>query len=119
MVVEEPESQALKEYLVANPRKLATSEIALVEVHRATAVAHPGGERRERAERLLESCLLIELGRPLLRAAAAIASVELRTLDAIHAASAELAEPDEVIVYDRRLRRAAEEAGLPVVAPGV
>jgi predicted nucleic acid-binding protein len=42
----------------------------------------------------------------------------LRTLDAIHLASAQIADPAEMIVYDRRLQTAAEDTGFVVVSPG-
>jgi predicted nucleic acid-binding protein len=55
----------------------------------------------------------------LLRSAAALTSLEIRTLDAIHLASAGAVEPDEVATYDRRLAEAARGLGLSVSHPGV
>ena len=87
LVIEEPESIPLEGYL---PRDalLATSRIALVEVPRATALANPGEEVRTEAARLLQACALVAVGDRVLRQAAAITSREVRTLDAIHIASA-------------------------------
>jgi uncharacterized protein len=62
--------------------------------------------------------LLVETSDELLRAAAALTSAVVRTLDAIHLASAMRIDPDEFAVYDRRLAGAATEAGLSVASPG-
>ena len=117
LVVEEPESAALEGH-VRTDVALATSRIALVEVPRATALANPAAGVREEGERLLASCMLVDVDDPLLRAAARLTSRDVRTLDAIHLATALRIEPDEVLVYDRRLREAAEERGLAVSSPG-
>jgi uncharacterized protein len=60
----------------------------------------------------------LDVGETVLSAAARLASEQLRTLDSIHLASAEIVGPSEVVVYDGRLRKAAEEAGFVVVSPG-
>lgn len=117
LVIEEPESAALDRYLEDWPI-LATSRIALVEVPRATALANPAANVREETERLLASCLLIDVGDGLLRAAADLVSRAVRTLDAIHLASALRVDPDEFLAYDRRLVTAAAERGLAVTHPG-
>lgn len=118
LVIDEPESELLAEYLSKRRFMLATSRIALVEVPRATAIADGSLEAREETRRVLDSCLLVDVTDALLRRAADLTSVEVRTLDAIHLASAHRVEPDEVIAYDRRFRRAAETAGFAVAAPG-
>lgn len=97
---------------------LATSGIALVEVPRATGLANPTPEVKEEAERLLASCMLIAVTDELLRAAAELASASIRTLDAIHLASALRVEPVELVAYDRRLTAAGAECGLSVASPG-
>ena len=117
-MIEERESAALEAYLGTDNATLATSRIAVVEVARATALANPSAEVREETERLLESCLLVEVSASLLREAAGLASRDVRTLDAIHLATARHVEPDEVLVYDSRLREAAAEIGLAVASPG-
>ncbi len=117
LVIEEPESRALERHLEGGP-VLAASRIALVEVPRATALANPAPEVQEEAARLLASCLLIDVADELLRAAAGLASQAVRTLDAIHLASALRIEADELVAYDRRLIGAAAAAGLAVSSPG-
>jgi predicted nucleic acid-binding protein len=116
LVIEEPESASLERYLDGGPL-LVTSRIALVEVLRATALANPAPEVREEAERLLASCMLVDVTDGLLRAAAGLASAAVRTLDAIHLASALRVEADELVAYDRRLVAAAAAYGLVVSSP--
>jgi uncharacterized protein len=117
LVVEEPESGALANHL-ADGQTLATSRLALVEVQRATALVNPSLEVQQATERLLESCLLVDVGDGVLRGAAELASADIRSLDAIHLATAIRVDPDELIAYDRRLLDAAAERGLPVASPG-
>jgi predicted nucleic acid-binding protein len=117
LVIDEPETLALKRHLAGDPA-IATSPLAVVEVTRATTVANASARLAAEARRVLESCLFVEISDALLRDAAAIASPEVRTLDAIHLASALQVEPDEFVVYDRRLARAAEARGLVVTSPG-
>ena len=117
LVIDEPESPALERH-VADPAALATSRIAWVEVTRATSLANPAREARLVAERLLESCMLIEVTDALLRDAADLASASVRTFDAIHLASALRIEADELVAYDRRLTAAATARGLPTASPG-
>ena len=97
---------------------LATSRIAVVEVSRATALANPSQEVREEVDRLLASCALVAVSAQLLRSARELATAAMRTLDAIHLASALRIEADELLAYDRRLIAAAGERGLPVASPG-
>jgi predicted nucleic acid-binding protein len=117
LVIEEPESSALDRYLAGGP-VMATSRIALVEVPRAVGLANAAPEPAAEAVRLVESCMLIDVADALLRAAAALTSRSVRTLDAIHLASALRIGPDEILTYDRRLATAAGEHRLVVVSPG-
>jgi predicted nucleic acid-binding protein len=117
-LIEEPESASLEEHLGKEPT-LATSRIAIVEVLRATALANPAAEVRAEAERLLASCVLVEVSDVVLRGAAGLASATVRTLEAIHLASALRIEAAELVAYDRRLTAASAENGLAVSSPGV
>ena len=117
LVIHEPESAALERHLADGP-VLATSRIALTEVHRATVLANPAPEALGEAERLLASCLLIDVSDRLLRAAARLTSLEVRALDAVHLASALQVEADEFLAYDRRLLAAAVERGFVIAHPG-
>jgi len=97
---------------------LATSRIAVVEVSRATALANPNQAVGEEVDRLLGSCMLVAVSAQLLRSALKLPAAAVRTLDAIHLASALRIEPDELLAYDRRLLDAATEHGLTVASPG-
>jgi predicted nucleic acid-binding protein len=87
-------------------------------VTRATSIANPSPEARAETERLLASCLLVDVSDGLLRAAARLTSRQVRALDAVHLASAERVDPDAILVYDRRLQDAARSAGFVVAHPG-
>lgn len=69
---------------------------------------------------LLSECLLLQAEPDVLRAAAALAPPELRSLDAIHLATALSVRErlDGVVAYDVRLVEAARAHGLPVLTPG-
>lgn len=118
LVVREAESAALRSYVERRAPGLATSRIAIVELLRAAKLAHPGPESEQAVQRLLDACLLVDVTDALLRQAAALTSRRVRTLDAIHLASARHVGADELLVYDRRLAAAAGALGLRVVSPG-
>jgi hypothetical protein len=116
LVIEEPESRRLERHL--HPEDvLATSRIALVEVPRATRIANPSPEVANETARLLASVMLIDVSDGLLRTAAHLASIAVRTLDAIHLASAIVVGADELVTYDERLATAASERGVVVSNP--
>jgi predicted nucleic acid-binding protein len=116
LVVREPESAALVQEVASDP-DVVSSQIALTEVVRA--VGRAKGPIR-RAERIVRSVALVPIDRPILTEAATIRPWTLRTLDAIHLASALSLQPDvdAFIAYDARLLEAAEGAGLVVRSPG-
>jgi predicted nucleic acid-binding protein len=114
-VIEEPESAALARFLRETPHVLATSRIATVEVLRAVDIANRRGHAD--AERLLGSCLLVDVSPGVLLNAARLTSHEVRTLDAIHLATAQSVSADGVLAYDRRLARAARHHRFTVHTP--
>ncbi len=117
LVIEEPESADLESHL-ANDVALTTSRLALLEVPRAASIASPSEELQQETQRLLAACLLVNVSDHVLRSAASLASQKVRTLDAVHLATALYVDADELVAYDRRLLEAAETQGLPVAAPG-
>jgi uncharacterized protein len=117
LVLEEAESADLESH-VANDVVLATSRLAVVEVPRAARIANPSEELQEETRRLLEACLLVDVSDGVLRSAASLASRTVRTLDAIHLATALYIDADELVAYDRRLLDAAEAHGAQVATPG-
>ena len=62
--------------------------------------------------------MLVEVSGRILGAAVGLASASIRTLDAIHLASALRIECDELVAYDHPLAAAAREHGLAVASPG-
>jgi len=121
LAVREPETAALEEELLRWPL-CATSSITTVEVRRATARAREQ-QRHVLAARdiaaLLSATVEMVLTDRVRRTASALAPPELRTLDAIHVASALALGADlaGVVTYDLRMRQAAATRGLRVLAP--
>lgn len=86
---------------------------------RATALANPDDDVHTEVDRLLGSCILVAVSIQLLRSARRLACETVRTLDAIHLATALRVEPDELLAYDHRLLAAAGEQGLKTASPGL
>ncbi len=118
LVVEESESAELERH-IRNEVVWATSRVALVEVPRAARIANPSEELEQESQRPLAACLLVDVSDRLFRRASALASRRVRTLDAIHLATALYVDADELVAYDRRLLGAAEAQGLKIAAPGI
>jgi len=118
LVVFEPESAALRVFLKGYAARLS-SGLAEVEVPRALRRAGYGAAEQRRAVELLARIALVDVDRAILRAAAAIAPANLRSLDAIHLATALSLGQDlaGIITYDQRLAEAAISADLEVWAP--
>ena len=114
LVVAEPESSALRAFLKDYPVR-ASSLLARVEVKRA--VRGRGPHVLARAEATLERLHLLHLDEPLLEAAAAIGPPVLRTLDAIHLASAQTLGETIVVTYDTRMAEASTSLGIRTLAP--
>ena len=122
LVVREAESEALGQAL-ESWGELATSAITAVELGRAVARARaePGAVVADEWTVLgvLAAVAEIPLTDDIRAAASTLAPLELRTLDAIHLASA-LSLGDDVagvLTYDERMQRAATTHGLNSLAP--
>jgi predicted nucleic acid-binding protein len=116
LVVREPETDALLAFL--EPRRVrVTSALARVEVVRA--VRRHGRSATTRATATLDALSQLAIDDSLLDGAAAINADQLRSLDAIHLASAQQLEGelDVLVTYDERMHAAARALGLPVSAP--
>ncbi len=116
---EEPESAALADWLTGQTGSpLLSSELANVEVIRACRRINP--EALPEARALLAGLDLIPLAGTVIAKAADVGETTLRSLDAIHLASA-LSVRDDLatfVAYDHRLGEAASAAGLHLLAPG-
>lgn len=115
LAIAEPESAALRSWLIG--RALTSSALLRVELLRA--VLPDGAPAIERAQRFLRRLEFLRIGRLVLDRAASIELPQLRTLDAIHLATAELmgGSPFAFVSYDARLLRAADNLGLRVASP--
>ncbi len=116
LVVREAESEALMAYLRTRAIRVAS---ALVRVEVPRAVRRHGPQAIERAAKVISPVRLLALDDRLLDAAAALYADGLRSLDAIHIASAmTLADDLDVLVtYDERMMGAAGRLGLACDAP--
>ena len=118
LVVEEPESEALDEWLsLQRGVQLTSSVLARTEVVRA--VGRYGEKWAAAAQDLLTTVTVVELDQTLADEAALLGSPGLRTLDALHLASALRIEQaiTAFVAYDHRLAEAARSKGLQVIAP--
>lgn len=114
LVIDEPESMTLLHWYHESDR-IITSRVGVVEVRRAV-------NRREHDPSqllaVLERLEVFEVDPEVDRLASGIMPLALRTLDAIHLATA-LSIPGlgAFVTYDDRLADAARAAGLPLVRP--
>ncbi len=116
LAVAEPESSALRRHL-RRRRPLVSSALARTEVLRALL---PAGPAAAAAGRMVLSDLdLLRVNDRVLADAASLQPVELRTLDAIHLATARQlgAELSGLVTYDHRMTAAAEHLGMATAAP--
>ena len=116
LVVPEPETAALRAELAGWERHVSS---ALVRAEVVRACARISVAARRVAERAVASLDLIAIDDDILDEAGRLKPLELRTLDAIHLASARLLGPalGAVIAYDERLIEGAGEAKLPTIIP--
>jgi predicted nucleic acid-binding protein len=116
LAVEEPETGALRDYLRGRA-PLVSSVLARTEVGRS--LLRLGPDFAARGEDILRRFDLVRVGDRTLRLAARLPSAELRSLDAIHLATADQLGEDlgAVVTYDERMAAAARQMGYVVVAP--
>jgi len=121
--IEEPESEAFEDALeqhVAGGDSLVSSSLAWVEVSRAVRrrIDHESSARlTEAVDNALSGILECPITTPVTALARRLDPAPLRTLDAIHLATAILLDVGLLIAYDERLLAAAEEHGLRSRAP--
>lgn len=122
LVVRESETDVLRSRIDACD--LVSSELVLTEVPRAIRRAAERTDGADSdlminvAEAVLAEVALLGVDRPVLLAAGALDAPGLRSLDAIHVASAVAAMPiDAFVTYDERQAEAARGVGLDVLSP--
>ena len=116
LVVVEPESMELTKFV--GGAQLVSSALARTETLRSAARHDIASINRARS--LMAGVALVSIGDSLLDAAAVLPPIGLRSLDAIHVATAlELSDELECLVsYDARMLEAAALAGIPIASPG-
>jgi hypothetical protein len=118
LIAQERESLALLAYLSRQAGRVS-SALTRVEVMRTLGRSTLGAAGRRRAEEVLAGVAFIRLHDGILDAAGDLLPTGLRSLDALHLATALSIAPDLAgfVTYDRRLADAAASAGLNVVTP--
>jgi predicted nucleic acid-binding protein len=117
LAVSEPESKALRRYLSRRRAPVVTSALARTEVARALLPLGPEAVRR--GDEVLCRLQLLRVNDRVLTEAGRMQPAELRSLDAIHLASAQQvgAKLKRVVTYDARMADAARAIGWSVVSP--
>jgi predicted nucleic acid-binding protein len=107
----------LREFLAARPgMPMATSTVGFIETARTLdQIGDFPTIMEDLAQQFTEVLLTEEV-----RDAAAIVPGRVRTLDAVHIASAQIIGEDlaALVTYDQRMHDAARSLGMPVAAPG-
>jgi predicted nucleic acid-binding protein len=124
--VQETESEALEAALdqyVSDNAVMVSSSMARIEVSRAMQSRLHGGsygeaEIHEAVEGALSGIAERLITEDVVGLARRVGPPVLRTLDAIHLATAILLDVDMVVAYDTRLVNACRHNGLPVTMPG-
>jgi len=116
LIVRERQSMALRRYL-RRRRPLMSSALARTEVLRALLPA--GAEAVARGRSVLQRLDLVRVNDRILNAAGELHPPELRSLDAIHLATAlELGRDLAVVVtYDERMTKGAKQLGIRTAHP--
>jgi uncharacterized protein len=116
LVVPEPETEPLLELLRSWPERVS-SVVARIEVERVAR--RIGGGAIRRAGIVLSRTGLVALDDLVVQTAAAVEPPALRTLDAVHLATALSLGKDlgAFCAYDARLARAAGSKAIEVLAP--
>jgi predicted nucleic acid-binding protein len=118
LVHAEPESSALRAWLDERAETGWVSSV-LVEIESFRALARYAAEAVTRLGPVLDQIELIDLGPRVRILAQTVSPVTVRSLDAIHLATALSARNNltSFVTYDKRLLDAAIAAGLPADSP--
>ncbi|WP_278693263.1 type II toxin-antitoxin system VapC family toxin [Arachnia propionica] len=115
LLIEQPESNALVEWLDRTADVLVSSDLLETELRR---IAVREGIDQGAVTRILDGVGLAALDRAVYRGAGLLPMPYLRTLDALHLEVAMRLDATAVLTYDHRLGKAARAVGLQVIAPG-
>lgn len=117
LVVAEPETEALRAWLLRSDRSPVSCDLARAELLRAVLRAAP--DRAVQARAVLDSITLIQVTTSTFEVAGLLDPTVLCTRDAVHLAAA-LALGDDletVVTYDDRLAEAAQMNGIRATSP--
>ena len=119
LVLPEPERPALKRVLLRWPDRIS-SVLLPIECRRIVLRAGSPPGVQARLEQELTGVTLVRLDESIQRLAGTIGPPGLRSLDAIHLATAlSIGDyPEAFVTYDERLATAARAAGFNVISPG-
>ena len=117
LIVEETESAAVRTYLANHAARRVSSALLRTECLRA--VRHLGPDALVTAREGLRRIDLVGVDDRILDAAGTLEPLVLRTLDAIHLATAMAVgdDLDVIVTYDERMVEAARLLGLPTATP--
>ena len=120
LIRDEEHTMALKAHLASEAVEIVSSELTKVEVCRTLIRDGQREATREVTKMVLARIAKLPIN-AVLDIAADLDGPTLRSLDALHVATARMLGPavTQFITYDRRLAKAATEAGLPLTMPGV
>jgi len=117
LVVPEPESAVLHRFL-ANEPDWVSSALSSVEILRELRRREAAASQIEQTRELLARIALAPVDDRILAVAARMSPDALRSLDAIHLATAQsLFGIEAFVTYDRRQFAAAVAAGVPALSP--
>lgn len=118
LVIAEDETDALLSWLQEDDRRPVACDLVRTELLRAVRRAAP--DRAVQARAVLDRLTLLTAGPATYDAAGTLDPPALRSLDAVHLASALSVgdDLDGLVTYDDRLADVARAHGVPVVAPG-
>ena len=115
LLIEQPESNALVEWLDQTTDALVSSDLLETELRR---IAVSEGIDQGAVTWILDGVGLAALDRAVYCGAGLLSMPYLRTLDALHLEAAMRLDATAVLTYDDRLGKAARAVGIQVIAPG-
>lgn len=118
LIVPEAETEAMLAWARAHAGNIVSSDLTRTELLRA--VRRDAPSRADRAASLLDRAHIVDLPTSVFAKAALLDPAILRTLDALHLATAiEFgADLEGMVTYDDRLASAATVHGITVISPG-
>ena len=116
LILDEPESSALRSQLAERPVRVSS---ALLRTELIRAIGRTDSARLMAARTVLRGVSLVAIDDDILTAAAELDPPSLRSLDAIHLATARRlgGELEAIVTYDQRMIAGARLLGVPVTSP--